>query len=165
MDKNKFDLSNIIRFNEDIQAKEYQRAEKSLKRFLDYLFKIEMYFNSEDKWDTNPHKRVVLTIDDYIYVSELCKWLNINITDYSPIEYYLSKHDDRYISYSNRLGELPNKYFEFDNFKKLRRRVIKELMNRKLIQFNLDKKTFRVTPEDYFKIICQFCSFSSTLIL
>ena len=107
---------------------------------------------------------VLLSYAEYNYLNDLCRLANISIESYSLMKYHLPNNDIRYITYSYCLYDLPDRYLNYADFKKLRQRVIKKLIERELIQFNLDKKTFWVTHEDYFKIISQLSCFIESYV-
>ena len=163
MNKNKFALDNIISLENVKDSYLYQKPKEALKNFFWCQFETEGGYNDEN--DEEMYCYVLLSYAEYDYLDGLCRLVNIDIENYSPMKYHLPNNDIRGITYSYCLCNLPDRYFNYADFKKLRHRVIKELINGKLIQFNLDRKTFWVTPENYFKIICQLCVFTKSYIL
>ena len=156
-------MSNIIRFDKVQDSYLYNKSKEALKNFFWCQFETEGGYNDEN--DEEMYCYVLISYAEYNYLNDLCRLVNIDIENYSPMKYHLPNNDIRGITYSYCLCNLPDRYFNYADFKKLRHRVIKELINGKLIQFNLDRKTFWVTPENYFKIICQLCVFTKSYIL
>ena len=162
MNENKFDLSNIITIDKVKDSYWYKKSEEALKKIFWCQFETEGGYNDEN--DEEMYYHVLLSYTEYNYLNDLCRLVNINIEDYSPMKYFLPNDDIRYITYSYCLYDLPDRYLNYADFKKLRQRVIKKLIERELIQFNLDKKTFWVTHEDYFKIISQLSCFIESYV-
>ncbi|MBQ9491841.1 MAG: hypothetical protein IJU86_03620 [Firmicutes bacterium] len=153
MNENKFDLKNIITVDNVKDSYSYKTSKGILKNFFGKQFETECRYS--DKNDDEVDCYVFLTDGEYNCLNDLCCLLTINIEDYLPMRCSNNTRDIIYHCSEN----LPDRYFHYTDFNKLRNCIVEELTNRKLIQFNFGKKTFRVTVEDYFKIITQLSCF------
>ena len=136
MNENKFDLKNIITVDNVKDSYSYKTSKGILKNFFGKQFETECRYS--DKNDDEVDCYVFLTDGEYNCLNDLCRLLTINIEDYLPMRCSNNTRDIIYHCSEN----LPDRYFYYTDFNKLRGHIIQELTNRKLIQFNLDKKTF-----------------------
>lgn len=158
MNENKFDLKNVITVDNVKDSYSYKTSKGILKNFFGKQFETECRYS--DKNDDEVDCYVFLTDGEYNCLNDLCRLLTINIEDYLPMRCSNNTRDIIYHCSEN----LPDRYFYYTDFNKLRGHIIQELTNRKLIQFNFGKKTFRVTVEDYFKIITQLSCFIESYV-
>ena len=99
---------------------QYNRSYQKYKELLKNLFyrkaEITFSYDLENNVSSQLHSYFILTCAESNCLDDLCCLLNINITDYSPTEYILPNDDIRYITYSDRLDDLPRLYFDGNDF-------------------------------------------------